>query len=51
MSRIKCMVEECVYNSNTACSAQQIEVCSCNCTNVNKAGETECHTFKHRSNY
>lgn len=45
MSKIKCMVEECHYNSSYYCDAQEIEVCSCGTNSVSCADQTACRTF------
>ena len=49
MSRIKCLVEECRYNSDCLCDAEEIEVCSCGSErNVRHSDETACRTFTDR---
>lgn len=49
MSRIKCLVEECRYNSDYLCDAEQIEVCSCGSEkSVRHSDETACRTFTDR---
>lgn len=49
MSKVKCMVEECVYNDSYYCDASEIEVCSCGTNHVNCADETACRTFREKS--
>jgi hypothetical protein len=46
MSKIKCMVEECKYNSSYLCDAKEIMVCSSGSANVKCADQTACHTFE-----
>lgn len=49
MSRIvKCMCEECLYNSNNACTADAVEIRSSNNLRVNSADDTMCSTFRSR---
>lgn len=49
MSKIKCTVDQCVYNSQNACDATSIEVCSCGCSDVKRADETKCKTFRDKT--
>lgn len=42
------MCEECLYNSDYACTAEAVEIKSSNNLRVNNAGDTMCHTFKPR---
>lgn len=45
--KIKCMVEECVYNDNYVCQAEEIEVRSSSKNRVvNSSDGTACETFK-----
>lgn len=48
MSRIKCLVEECKYNSSYHCDAKEIEVRSSGNTSVSCPDETACETFECR---
>lgn len=50
MTNIKCLVEECKYNSNYYCDANAIEVRSNGTTQVNKASQTACETFSNQNN-
>ena len=46
MTEIKCLVEECKYNNDYYCQANEIEVRSNGTTNVNRPDETACETFR-----
>lgn len=48
MSRIKCQVEECVYNSSKLCQADEIEVRSSGTMSVNSSDQTACETFRNK---
>lgn len=48
---IKCQVEECVYNKETACSADLIEVTSNGNDIVGTNKGTMCGTFEYREHY
>lgn len=43
---IKCVVEECAYNQNKLCNAEEIEVRSSGDMSVNTSDGTACETFK-----
>ncbi|MDD4572541.1 MAG: DUF1540 domain-containing protein [Clostridia bacterium] len=45
MNKINCLVEECVYNCNNDCEANEIQVCSSNAGNVSHPDNTFCKTF------
>lgn len=45
---IRCMCEECVYNSNDACTAEEVEIRSSHNLRVNSADDTMCNTFRPR---
>ncbi len=45
MKNLKCKVEECTYNDNCYCMANEIEVCSCGDRHVEDAEKTFCKTF------
>ena len=45
MAEIKCMVEECKYNSDYYCNASTIQVRSDGVTNVASSSQTACETF------
>ena len=47
--KIKCTVDQCVYNAMDRCEASSIEVCSCGCQDVKRSAETECKTFRDRN--
>jgi len=49
VQRIKCMVEECAYNDNYLCNAEEIEVRSSGKNRVvNSTDGTACETFKRK---
>ncbi|MFZ7103691.1 MAG: DUF1540 domain-containing protein [Peptococcaceae bacterium] len=49
-SRIKCKVEECVYNSQGLCDADNIEVMSsAGSMKVGTNAETMCSTFRYQN--
>jgi len=49
-NRIKCQVEECVYNSNGICQADGIEVMSSGGSmKVGTTDGTRCATFKYKN--
>lgn len=43
-----CHVDNCVYNHNCKCDAQEITVCNCKCNEAKEIKETACETFKCR---
>lgn len=45
----KCLVEECRYNKNFECHAEQIEVRSSGDMVVGASEETACETFKNKA--
>ena len=47
-NRIKCKVDQCVYNCDQRCEAACIEVCNCGCQEAKHSDETECKTFRDR---
>lgn len=46
MGKIKCQVEECVYNSSKECQADEIEVRSSGTMSVSTSDQTACETFR-----
>lgn len=46
---IKCSVDQCIYNAQNRCEAMSIEVRPCGCQEVKHSDETECKTFRDRS--
>jgi hypothetical protein len=48
MSKVKCMVEECHYNSSYLCDASEIEVRSSGTNSVHQPEQTECRTFRNK---
>jgi len=46
MNKIKCVVEECQYNSGNSCTASSIDVASSGSMSVSTADDTACKTFK-----
>ena len=48
MKNLKCMCEECHYNENHECCADNVEVRSNGDNKVNSAAGTCCNTFKSR---
>jgi len=48
MSKIKCTVDQCVYNNCHYCDAGQIEVTCCGTTQAQCCDQTECRTFQKR---
>lgn len=45
---VKCVVEECVYNQNKLCQADEIEVRSSGDMAVSTSDGTACETFKNQ---
>jgi len=45
---IKCKVEECMYNSNSSCQANAIEVMSTGDKRVMTCDGSRCNTFKRK---
>lgn len=43
-----CHVDNCVYNHDCKCDAQEITVCNCKCNEAKEIKETACETFKCR---
>ncbi len=41
-----CHVDNCVYNNNCKCDAQEITVCNCKCNHAKEIKETACETFR-----
>lgn len=41
-----CHVDNCVYNNNCKCEAQEITVCNCKCNHAKEIKETACETFR-----
>ena len=37
-----CHVDNCVYNNNCKCEAQEITVCNCKCNHAKEIKETAC---------
>lgn len=48
MGKIKCQVEECVYNQSKMCQADEIEVRSSGTMSVSSSDQTACETFRSR---
>ena len=46
MTKIKCLVEECVYNDHEACNASVINVTSIGDKVVESYDKTSCKTFR-----
>ena len=46
MTKIKCVVEECVYNDHDACNASAINVASTGSKKVDTCDCTACKTFR-----
>lgn len=51
MENLRCTVINCVYNSNTICTADHIEVYPQGDGFANSSDGTGCKTFKPRDNY
>ena len=49
MSKIVCQAENCHYNQDRLCNANEIEVCNCGVSNATCSDQTECRTFRERS--
>ena len=45
MSHVKCLVEECRFNTNDVCQADRIEVRSSGTKDVQNSDNTACSTF------
>lgn len=43
---VYCKVDNCVYNKECKCDANEIMVCNCNCHEAKDTKQTECDTFK-----
>lgn len=41
-----CHVDNCVYNNNCKCDAQEITVCNCKGSLAKEIKETACETFR-----
>jgi hypothetical protein len=48
---VKCTVEECIYNAETACEADEIEVTSNGNEIVGTNKGTMCGTFEYKDHY
>lgn len=51
MDNLKCNVTNCLYNSDTMCTAQKIQVYSTGDGFANSSDGTGCKTFKPKSNH